>query len=98
VVSSVPDATSARLLVFGVISYGFYVFHPFLPGPQWFAHVTGIPALADCPRALAILLEFAEAVVISALSWHFFERRFLRLKARRPAPAAVPSPGIGPVS
>lgn len=101
-VSYVAQKQDSRLVRFlelsplrwlGVISYGFYVYHPFVPGPHWFAHVSGIALVADCPRALAIVVEFAEAVVIAALSWHFFERRFLRLKARAPAVPA-PSPGV----
>lgn len=63
----------------GTISYGFYIYHAFLPGPG--------PLLARASEAwhgaisLAwIGVELATALVIADLSWRLFERRFLQLK------------------
>lgn len=78
------------LVSFGRISYGFYLYHNLIPDltrnhraaaffggtvPMW-AHAAGIAA------------SFAISLTIAMLSWRLIEEPILRLKTRRPTPAA----------
>ena len=86
-----PASTSAKLLsmrwlrYIGRISYGLYVYHPFVFA--WsYHHFAGQPMLVRA--ALATAFTFA----LSTVSWFAFERWFIRLKdvlspERRPTPA-----------
>lgn len=85
-----PDSRLVRFLEtrplrwFGTISYGFYVYHALLPGPEKLTRHFG--ALAAVPHAVWIVLQLVCATLLADLSWRWFERRFLALK-RRPRPA-----------
>ena len=70
---------------FGSISYGFYVYHALLPGPEKLTR--RFAALAAVPPVVWIGLELALGALLADLSWRWFEQRFLALK-RRPRPAA----------
>ncbi|MDR2236766.1 MAG: acyltransferase [Chryseobacterium sp.] len=61
----------------GKISYGLYVYHPtcFLIIHYY---------LKDSNLIISFILSFGLAYVISALSYHFFEKRFLKLKSKFP--------------
>lgn len=70
------------LRALGVISYGFYVFHDIfrdlytraafrLPAPF---HIFGL-------GTLTVLLAFTSTLALSLLSFHLFEKRFLKLKS-----------------
>jgi peptidoglycan/LPS O-acetylase OafA/YrhL len=74
----------------GTISYGFYVYHPLLPGRERIALWLGADWLHRVPWSLWILLELAASLVVSHVSWKYFERRFLALKKSAAKPVAAP--------
>jgi peptidoglycan/LPS O-acetylase OafA/YrhL len=65
------------LRFFGKISYGFYIFHwpIYLMSRQYLYEETG-------SRLLTALLATVAALLVSVLSYYYFERYFLRLKGR----------------
>ncbi len=93
----------------GKLAYGLYVFHPFFiiplarffEGPHGrlvgFGHLTGIVLFAT--------FGIAASLVTALLSWHFYEKHFVRLKAffeckpqeRAPRPTMSPTRGRRPV-
>jgi peptidoglycan/LPS O-acetylase OafA/YrhL len=83
------------LRFFGAYSYGIYVFHPL-----WIDAIHAPTALAGlgplaAPARLAAII--ALSVASAWLSWHLFEKQFLKLKARfayetSPAPASEAPP------
>jgi peptidoglycan/LPS O-acetylase OafA/YrhL len=91
---------SSFLSFFGRYSYGIYVFHH----PILFFK-TGVVPLALVPSVLGsqllrqlvfLVIATAVSVTIAFLSWHLFEKRFLKLKAffpyRSPNPAHARAP------
>jgi peptidoglycan/LPS O-acetylase OafA/YrhL len=60
----------------GRISYGVYLYHPFV---AWGVDAATGDRLAQWPRVAAC---FAATVVVATLSWRFFEQPILRLKDR----------------
>ncbi|SEL85744.1 Peptidoglycan/LPS O-acetylase OafA/YrhL, contains acyltransferase and SGNH-hydrolase domains [Roseateles sp. YR242] len=63
----------------GTISYGFYVYHFFLPAFSRYADQ--LPWLPHARWAL-IVAQFLATCAIAALSWEFLERRLMKLKQR----------------
>lgn len=82
-ISSEQDSVFVRVLEWapirglGTISYGFYVYHYFVPT---------IPAFITSPVLINLwpLFQFTLTVVVSWISWNFFEKRLLqpRLKSK----------------
>jgi peptidoglycan/LPS O-acetylase OafA/YrhL len=71
------------LRFFGKYSYGMYIFHSILPMFYMSAFLTLIAPLAPHPaiqHLLRTLVELITTIVVSVLSFEFFESRFLRLK------------------
>jgi peptidoglycan/LPS O-acetylase OafA/YrhL len=66
----------APMVYLGKISYGIYVYHIFI-----IVLVSPLLAPYGLSQAFCILLLFSVTVLISSLSWHFFERPFLAWKA-----------------
>jgi peptidoglycan/LPS O-acetylase OafA/YrhL len=73
----------------GRISYGVYLYHPFV---AWGVDAATGDRLAQWPRIAAC---FAATVVVATLSWRFFEQPILRLKDRfqydRARPNQIPA-------
>nr|WP_322106465.1 acyltransferase [Paraburkholderia sp. J41] len=83
-------ALEARPLAYlGTISYGFYLFHNLVPSrlgvaPGFYARLH----LPDAAQTLvALVLQFALAVLLAHLSWQLLEKRVLEWK--RPLEAAI---------
>lgn len=69
------------LVRIGKISYGVYLYHK--PVPYFVkAVLSRLGWLEHVHPVLLFILCFAITIGIAAASWHFFERRFLRLKER----------------
>ena len=89
-----------RLLVFlGIYSYGIYLFHRLLVWPMArFAGVSFFNRLLHFQPAaevLSVLAAIAATVGLAFLSWHLYEKQFLKLKKYFAYPAPVlPMPGI----
>ena len=67
----------------GVISYGLYIIHPFMP-----AALAGLAAAIGIgwPKGYpGLVLAAAAAFTLAALSWHFIEKPIVALKSRKPA-------------
>ncbi|WP_322030024.1 acyltransferase [Paraburkholderia sp. J76] len=83
-------ALEARPLAYlGTISYGFYLFHNFVPSrlgvaPALYARLH-VPDAAQ--PVLALMLQFALAVLLAHLSWQVLEKRVLEWK--RPLETAI---------
>jgi peptidoglycan/LPS O-acetylase OafA/YrhL len=80
----------ARPLAYlGTISYGFYLFHNLVPARLGVA--PGLDGWLHVPAAvqpaLALMLQFALAVLLAHLSWQLLERRVLEWK--RPLETAI---------
>lgn len=102
--------SSRGLRFFGKYSYGLYVFH-YLLTPV-FARFFSVDVLVERvfghywpARIASVALSFAASIVVAWLSWHLFEKHFLRLKDRfssrsdeRPLRVVVASSGLGHVS
>ena len=76
----------------GTISYGFYLFHNFIPNPvgkalQLFPHINLPDGLQ---YTLGLTCGFALTVVVASFSWRFIERPIMQLRQRR-AVIAPPS-------
>lgn len=88
--SAVVAALEVRPLAYlGTISYGFYLFHNFVPSRLGVA--PGFYARLDVPDVaqpfVAILLQFILAVLLAHLSWQVLEKRVLEWK--RPLETAI---------
>ncbi|MDR5881990.1 acyltransferase [Caballeronia sp. LZ032] len=76
------------LAALGKISYGFYLYHGFMPDFTRNARVaamfgpSGMPAWA---HAASFAASFLLTLMLAGLSWRFIEEPVLRLKNRRPA-------------
>jgi peptidoglycan/LPS O-acetylase OafA/YrhL len=80
--SKLPSARSPRAVVqvlvyLGRISYGLYVFH--LMFIEVFGALSAHTLMARAARTMAALLA---TIAVAAVSYHFFERPFLRLKEK----------------
>lgn len=61
----------------GKISYGMYLFHNFMP----YFYGLKLPGTSqDMPAIIVEALRFISLILLSTLSWYFFERPILRLK------------------
>jgi peptidoglycan/LPS O-acetylase OafA/YrhL len=72
---------SCRLLVYiGKVSYGIYLYHAFIPvvGPRIFTFLGWLPFYQQFDWAI----NTAMAILLAAISWHFFEAPINRLKGR----------------
>ena len=85
------------LMHIGVISYGIYVYHYFVP-QVIFTHFNDLALWLDSSiwtKLLRTLIWTAATFAVAEISWHFMERRALKLKSlvggrRRAAPLAPP--------
>jgi len=69
----------------GTISYGFYIYHCFMPNlAQYSARIGGFPFSSS----ILVLIQFMLTVALAALSWRHFERPLLELKKRGQSAAA----------
>lgn len=69
----------APLRYLGTISYGFYVYHIFVPGfAAYGGHFQWLPGA----HALLIAAQFLFTCAVATLSWELLERRLLALKNR----------------
>lgn len=66
----------------GTISYGFYVYHPLVPGRERVAHLLKADWPLEVPRLLWLVGELSVALMLAHVSYYYFERLFLRLKRR----------------
>jgi peptidoglycan/LPS O-acetylase OafA/YrhL len=86
----------------GTISYGFYLFHNFIPNPlgkalQLYAHIQ-LPEMAQ--ETLGIACNYGLTVIVAGLSWRFIEKPVLQfgrrfLKSAKPVEVQVP---VAPIS
>lgn len=82
----------------GIISYGFYLFHNFIPNPlgnalQMYAHIK-LPDTIQ--KALGIPCNYGLTVVAASLSWYLIEKPILRIRQRRRSithPLSTPNSG-----
>lgn len=74
----------------GTISYGFYVYHYFVPSLTHYAD-----RLQWLPYATAVLVgaQFVVTCVVASVSWEFFEKRVLSFKNRRRPTGGAPAVG-----
>ncbi|CAG9259047.1 Peptidoglycan/LPS O-acetylase OafA/YrhL [Paraburkholderia unamae] len=88
--STLVAALELRPLAYlGTISYGFYLFHNLVPSrlgvaPEFYARLH-VPETVQ--TALALVLQFALAVLLAHLSWQVLEKRVLEWK--RPLETAI---------
>lgn len=76
---------SKPLAYIGKISYGIYVFHFFVPGATaWLCDRFGYPLWEELGTYPYLFLNLAVLLLLSALSWHFFESRINILKRAFP--------------
>jgi peptidoglycan/LPS O-acetylase OafA/YrhL len=67
-----------RLLIYiGVVSYGIYVFHFFLPQMFTWMYARGFPSL---PEPLNAFLMTTATILLAGLSWRFYERPINNMK------------------
>ena len=90
--------TSSGLVLFGRLSYGLYVFHhPLLFLRPDVLSSASFPRFLGSPlpgRLLFILLATAVSLALAWLSWHFYEKQFLKLKDHFPYQPGIGSPGV----
>jgi len=83
-------AEAAPLRAAGRYSYALYIMH--WPIATWLVTVVDVPGVDDAHfagRMLFVLVAGGVSMVCAWLSWHLFERHFLRLKDRFRHPAAA---------
>jgi peptidoglycan/LPS O-acetylase OafA/YrhL len=69
------------LVYLGRISYGLYIFHPFIPpGVAKVLRSLHVPIAGMFAPQLLFALNLVVLVGVSSLSWHFFEKRINGLK------------------
>lgn len=69
----------------GRISYGFYLYHNFVPElaqSRRFINVSGLHPGSATLKAAGFFAGFAACVLIAHISWHYLERPILKLKQR----------------
>ena len=66
----------------GRVSYSFYILHQFVHFYEVQAVFHKLHMDIDAPLIVQLALELIITVALATLSWHFFERPFLRLGAR----------------
>jgi peptidoglycan/LPS O-acetylase OafA/YrhL len=76
--------TAAPLRFFGKYSYGLYIIHGLL-SPVLFARLPDTLFIAATHSVVmgvfaCVIVRIASCTVAAFLSWHLFEKRFLRLK------------------
>jgi peptidoglycan/LPS O-acetylase OafA/YrhL len=84
---------------FGRYSYGIYVFNSLLNPPfvAWFPprRIALLTHSLELGAVLHVILEFGVTIGLAMLSYHFYEKHFLKLKdivATNDAPAAISAP------
>lgn len=88
--SSHPGPVLRMLVYLGRISYGLYVFH------LMFVFAFDVTSTGSAPGRIARnLLAFSATIAAAALSYQFFEMRFLRLKERVTRIKSRPCHGFG---
>jgi peptidoglycan/LPS O-acetylase OafA/YrhL len=76
----------APLVSLGRISYGFYLYHGFIPDFARSARVVAMFGASGIPwwaHAASVVASFALTLMLARLSWRFVEEPILRLKNRR---------------
>lgn len=73
------------LAYLGKISYGFYLFHPFVPNIG--KHDRLAPIFGAAGPLIGAILAFSISVVLAHLSWSFIEKRLLAMKDSKLSPS-----------
>src|SRR5690606_352896 len=74
-----PGFLKNKILIYiGQISYGIYIFHNFVL--SFIMRVFNIPDQDSFNLVKSVSLSFVLVIIISACSWHFFEKPLLKLK------------------
>ncbi|SAK65524.1 acyltransferase family protein [Caballeronia ptereochthonis] len=84
----------APLVSLGRISYGFYLYHGFIPDFAKSAKVIAMFGASGIPwwaHAASVVASFLLTLMLARLSWRFIEEPILRLKNRRFARKTEPS-------
>ena len=72
---------STPLSYIGKVSYGIYVFHFFIPGVTgWICHRLNYPVWETLGMPVYLILNLLTLLILTALSWHLFERPINNLK------------------
>jgi peptidoglycan/LPS O-acetylase OafA/YrhL len=81
----------------GQISYGFYLFHNFIPNPlgKVFLMLFGILPSNGLKVTVGAALAFAIAAILAYLSWTYFEKPIIQLRARLLRPKLKMGVGTG---
>ncbi|MDR5827180.1 acyltransferase [Caballeronia sp. LP006] len=91
----------APLAALGKISYGFYLYHGFIPDFYKSVSVKALFGASGVPwwaRFLCVLASFALTWILARLSWRFIEAPILRLKNRRFMRVSVQGPANAELS
>jgi peptidoglycan/LPS O-acetylase OafA/YrhL len=89
---------SPPLVYMGRVSYGLYVYHPFMI-VFYYRHVPASWSSYPASKLVSFVLIGALTLAVSSISLHYFEdpiRRWGRRLERRPAPAPAPQPAEQP--
>ena len=81
----------------GQISYGFYLFHNFIPNPlgKVFLMLFGILPSNGLKVTVGAALAFAIAAILAYLSWTYFEKPIIQLRTRLLRPKSKMGVGTG---